>query len=224
MRLIEAQPTGRRTANAHFNSRNPLDLVVTIAMARDTVPSPKAKYIDTAHVQLAFRHLRLNRIHSHIQAAAEAGVGAAERGRFWPFDDALFARTSSLDSAALAEITATLGAGPFSECMRSGVGARQLAEDGELVVKLQVHGTTSLLFRTGTGKRERRRAVRDVISPYLPKIGVPNGWTSVWSPELLTPERSGRAYRVPARLSAHGSTGGRVRAVDLHYVQASVCR
>ncbi len=48
-----------------------------------------------------FRHFPLTKIHQHSHKAAEAAVGAAQEGKFWPMHNLLFANRRHLGTTSL---------------------------------------------------------------------------------------------------------------------------
>jgi protein-disulfide isomerase len=53
-------------------------------------------------VQLVYRHFPLTNVHPYAEPAAELAEAAAQRGRFWPMHDWLFAHQDRLDPPHLA--------------------------------------------------------------------------------------------------------------------------
>jgi protein-disulfide isomerase len=79
-----------------------------------------AKY--NGQVSLSYRDYPLREIHPQAQLAAEASRCAGEQGKFWEYHDALFANSSKLDKASLAEHARSLklDGARFDACLASG--------------------------------------------------------------------------------------------------------
>jgi protein-disulfide isomerase len=56
-----------------------------------------------------FRHFPLTRIHQHSMKAAEASLGAAQEGKFWPMHNMLFAHRRRLGAISLREYAKDCG-------------------------------------------------------------------------------------------------------------------
>src|ERR1700694_5095184 len=54
-----------------------------------------------AELKFNFRHFPLTRIHQRAHKAAEAAVGAAQDGKFWPMHNLLFANRRHLGTTSL---------------------------------------------------------------------------------------------------------------------------
>ena len=60
-------------------------------------------------VQFNFRHFPLTRIHQRAHKAAEASVGAAQEGKFWPMHNLLFEHRRRLGTISLKEYAKEAG-------------------------------------------------------------------------------------------------------------------
>ncbi|HMO33182.1 MAG TPA: thioredoxin domain-containing protein [Lacibacter sp.] len=60
-------------------------------------------------VQFNFRHFPLTRIHQRAHKAAEASVGAAQEGKFWPMHNLLFQHRRRLGTISLKEYAKEVG-------------------------------------------------------------------------------------------------------------------
>ena len=100
-----------------------------------------AKY--SGRVNLAYRDFPLAQIHPQASTAAEASRCAGEQGKFWEYHDLLFANTSKLDAASLADYARRVGLDPkqFDSCLASGKFKAQVEEDLEQGMKAGVSGT-----------------------------------------------------------------------------------
>lgn len=127
--------------------------------ARETLPALKAQYIDTGHVQLAFRHLPLP-MHPRAKAAAGAAVCAGQQGKFFEFHDAMFRDGAKLEEADLdAHATAAgLTRPSFDECRSSATTAATVDADAALAARLRLTGTPAFLIglRTADGQVDVR--------------------------------------------------------------------
>lgn len=75
----------------------------------DTLPTIRREYVDSGRVQMAFRHMPLDRIHKFAQRAAEAAACADDQRKFWPMHDSLFGRPEQLDDPAILARVPDLG-------------------------------------------------------------------------------------------------------------------
>ncbi len=97
--------------------RGPDDALVTIVVWGDfqcpycATMAPLLEQVRREHdaeVRIVYRHLAMPG-HREAQLAAEAGVAAAEQGKFWAFHDLLFARPGGLARADLERIAGAAG-------------------------------------------------------------------------------------------------------------------
>jgi protein-disulfide isomerase len=96
------------------NKKAPVKLVMygdyedeACAKANDVVNVLLEKYGE--EIQFNFRHFPLTRVHQFAQKAAEASVGAAQEGKFWPMHNALFAHRRRLGTISLKEYAKDVG-------------------------------------------------------------------------------------------------------------------
>lgn len=75
--------------------------------ANDIVNQLLKKYEGT--LQFNFRHFPLTRVHQRAQKAAEASVGAAQEGKFWPMHNLLFQQRRRLGTISLREYAKEVG-------------------------------------------------------------------------------------------------------------------
>src|SRR5579884_1518850 len=82
-------------------------------------------------VRYVWRHLPLNDVHPHAQAAGEASEAAAKQGRFWELYDVLLANQDALERDDLLRYARELGLDPvrFAADLERHVGAARIAED-----------------------------------------------------------------------------------------------
>ena len=75
--------------------------------ANEVVNQVLEKY--EGQVQFNFRHFPLTRIHQRAHKAAEASVGAAQEGKFWPMHNLLFEHRRRLGTISLKEYAKEAG-------------------------------------------------------------------------------------------------------------------
>ena len=98
---------------------------------------------DFGDVRYVWRHLPLNDVHPHAQAAAEAAEAAAEQGAFWEMHDLLFDHQDALRPADLVGYAGDLDLDTerFAEDLRKHSGAPRVAEDVDGADLSTVSGT-----------------------------------------------------------------------------------
>lgn len=69
------------------------------AKVNEVVKKLLAQYND--QVKFNFRHFPLTRVNQHAHKAAEAAVGAAQEGKFWPMHNLLFTNRRNLGTVSL---------------------------------------------------------------------------------------------------------------------------
>ena len=135
-------------------SDGPPDALVTIVEFADfqcpycgreaeTLRTVRKMYRDS--VRVVYRHFPLP-IHPDAPKAAEAGVCAAEQGKFWPFATTLFAHQKQLgvDDLKKHADTARLDVEKFSSCLDSGRSVATWKRDHAAGEALGVSGTPAL--------------------------------------------------------------------------------
>ena len=113
-------------------------------------------------------------MHSHAQKAAEAGLCAAEQGKFWPYHDRLMAQTPpQLEVPQLKVLAASLklDTARFDQCLDSGKEAATVGHDVEQGKSLGVEGTPSFFvngyFLSGAGQYD---TLRDLVERQLAPV------------------------------------------------------
>lgn len=113
-------------------------------------------------------------MHSHAEKAAEAGLCAAEQGKFWPYHDKLMAETPpQLQVPQLKTLAATLklDTARFDQCLDSGKEAAAVSHDLEQGKSLGVEGTPSFFingyFLSGAVQYDR---LRDLVEQQLAPV------------------------------------------------------
>jgi Na+/H+ antiporter NhaA len=98
---------------------------------------------DFGDVRYVWRHLPLNDVHPHAQAAAEAAEAAAAQGAFWPMYDLLLTRQGALTRTDLLAYAAELGldVARFGDDLERHAGAARVAEDVDGADLSSVTGT-----------------------------------------------------------------------------------
>jgi protein-disulfide isomerase len=93
-------------------------------------------------VRVFFRHNPLP-FHPNAPLAAEAGVAAAEQGKFWEMHDKMFANQQNIGRADLDKYAAEIGldAGKFKQALDSGAGKAKVQEDLKVAQQIGVQGT-----------------------------------------------------------------------------------
>jgi protein-disulfide isomerase len=76
--------------------------------ARETFPQIKKEYIDIGKVKAVFKNFPLPG-HTYAQKAAEAGECANEQGKFWEYQEKLFANQNALSITDLKKYAQELG-------------------------------------------------------------------------------------------------------------------
>jgi len=115
-KLVMAPP--RQSVEATKLARGPADARVTLITFSDyqcpycirsekTLAQVLAKY--PKDVRLVLRHFPIDQIHPFARPAAEAAMCADEQGKFWEFNDALFALEGRIDETSFPAIGEKLG-------------------------------------------------------------------------------------------------------------------
>jgi len=98
---------------------------------------------DFGDVRYVWRHLPLNDVHPHAQAAAEAAEAAARQGAFWEMHDLLLDHQGALTARDLLGYARSLGLDmeKFIADVRRHAGAARVAEDVDSADLSGVSGT-----------------------------------------------------------------------------------
>jgi protein-disulfide isomerase len=93
-------------------------------------------------VRVFFRHNPLP-FHPNAPLAAEAGVAAAEQGKFWEMHDKMFANQQNIGRADLDKYAAEIGldTAKFKQALDSGAGKAKVQEDLKAAQQIGVQGT-----------------------------------------------------------------------------------
>jgi protein-disulfide isomerase len=108
----------------------------------DTYPQLKTDYIDTGKVKLVFRNFPLS-FHENAQNAAEAAECANEQGKFWAYNENLFAKNTALTVTNLKQYAKDLGLDTtkFDQCLDSGKMKSVVQKDVTDATSYGVSGT-----------------------------------------------------------------------------------
>jgi protein-disulfide isomerase len=131
--------------------------------ATNTWPDIQRSYISTGDLQVIFRHLPLEAIHSLAFGAAEAAECAGRQGMFWQMHDQLFANQEELDKASLRKHAEQLrlNTPQFSRCLDGEARGRIMADAAE-ATRLGVSSTPRFLI--GLRDADNRLKVPRVIA------------------------------------------------------------
>jgi predicted DsbA family dithiol-disulfide isomerase len=110
--------------------------------ARETFPQIEQQYIETGKVKYVFRNFPLS-FHENAEKAAEAGVCAADQGKFWEYHETLFNNQDALAVDNLKQYAADLGldTAKFDQCLDSGAMADKVQSDIDAGTGYGVSGT-----------------------------------------------------------------------------------
>jgi protein-disulfide isomerase len=113
--------------------------------AEDTVAQVLTKYGD--RVKLVWRDYPIDKLHPQARKAHEAARCAAEQGKFWPYQKALFAGPARQPDQlpAVAQETG-LDVASFKECVASGKHQATVQKDVEEGRRLEVNGTPTFFI------------------------------------------------------------------------------
>lgn len=119
-----------------------------------------AKY--PGQVRLVFRHFPL-KFHENANGAAKAAVAAAEQGKFWEYNDLLFADQKALSPASYLDYAERLKLNTkrFASAQESDKTQKRIDADIELGKSVSVQGTPTLFVN---GKRSRNAADLEALS------------------------------------------------------------
>ena len=129
--------------------------------ARETLPALEKTFVATGDVQIAFRHLPLQR-HSLARKAAEAAQCAGRQGKFWELHDYMFVERDHLKPEAFLDAARTLGLRreTFEACL-AGQATAEVERDMAEAAKLGITGTPS--FVIGVIDSDKRLLAKKMI-------------------------------------------------------------
>ncbi len=104
-------------------------------------------------VTLVYKHLPLTRIHDQALGAAQAAWAAGQQGKFWEFQEALFANQKDLNGVFYKKIAAQLGLdmARFDRDRISPAAAQAIAQDVKMAEELAINGTPTFVMGSPTG-------------------------------------------------------------------------
>jgi protein-disulfide isomerase len=136
--------------------RGPVDAPVTLLEYGDfecpfcgrAEPVIRELLRDFGDLRYVWRHLPLNDVHIHTQAAAEASEAAANQGAFWPMYEALLMHQGALEEADLLAYAEELGLDVerFEDDLMRHTTASRIAEDVDSADLSGVSGTPSFFI------------------------------------------------------------------------------
>jgi protein-disulfide isomerase len=124
------------------------------------LPRLKSEYIDTGKVKLFFRDLPLT-MHPQAMPAAVAARCAAQQGKFWPMNEALFAQQSELGPALYTRLAGSLALNGerFKQCLDDPETQQRVRRDAREAAGYEVSATPSFLLGRYDGARIEIRSV-----------------------------------------------------------------
>lgn len=112
------------------------------------LPSVEAKYVKTGLVELAFRHLPLEVIHTSAVGAAVASECAGEQQSFWEMHDAIFLNQRQLDRISFERRAMRLGLNlaQYRTCAANPATDARVRQDVERARELNITATPTFLI------------------------------------------------------------------------------
>jgi protein-disulfide isomerase len=150
-------------------SKGPADAAVTVTVFTDfqcPYCARLAPVLDQLvekyprQIKLVFKNYPLNS-HKFARKAAEAALAAESQGRFWEFQEALFAGQSRLDEAKIEEIRANLKLDKraFDARRKAKQVTDQIQKDIHWAGKAGVRGTPAVFIN---GRMQRKRSLENL--------------------------------------------------------------
>jgi len=131
----------------------------------NVLPRLQSEYIDTGKVRLIFRDLPLA-MHRESVPAAIAAHCAAEQGKFWAMNGALFANQRELGAELYERLAQTLNldTGNFSTCVQSPLTGKRVQMGVQEAGRYGLNSTPSfILGRSDKGRVEIHRTARGYV-------------------------------------------------------------
>jgi protein-disulfide isomerase len=131
----------------------------------NVLPRLQSDYIDTGKVRLIFRDLPLA-MHRESVPAAIAAHCAAEQGKFWAMNGALFANQLSLGEELYERLAQTLNldTDKFSTCVRNPLSRKSVQAGAQEAKRYGLNSTPSfILGRSDKGRVEIHRTARGFV-------------------------------------------------------------
>ena len=150
--LTGANTRGSATAKVALIEYSDFECPYCGKFARETLPTIEKEFVDKGSVLFAFRHLPLERIHTHALGAATAAECAAMQGQFWAAHDYLFQHQDRLAKDDVVQAAASLNLDPraLAGCIDAATPARKIKADTESADQLQISGTPAFFLGTIT--------------------------------------------------------------------------
>ena len=129
------------------------------------LPRLQSEYIDTGKVRLVFRDLPLA-MHRESVPAAIAAHCAAEQGKYWAMNEALFANQRALGAELYERLAKTLNldTAKFSSCVQSPLSRKTVQMDAQEAKRYGLNSTPSfILGRSDKGRVEIHRTARGYV-------------------------------------------------------------
>jgi len=129
------------------------------------LPRLQSEYIDTGKVRLIFRDLPLA-MHRESVPAAIAAHCAAEQGKYWAMNEALFANQRALGAELYERLAKTLNldTAKFSSCVQSPLSRKTVQMDAQEAKRYGLNSTPSfILGRSDKGRVEIHRTARGFV-------------------------------------------------------------
>lgn len=124
------------------------------------LPRLKSDYIDTGKVKLFFRDLPLT-MHPQALPAAVAARCAAQQGKFWPMNEALYAQQSELGPALYTRLAASLelNGERFKRCFDDPATSQLVRRDAHEASGYGISATPTFMLGRYDGARVEIRSV-----------------------------------------------------------------
>jgi len=99
-------------------------------------------------IRFVYRDFPLTTIHQHAQKAAEATECADDQGKFWEYQDLVFANQSALDVDSLKSYAAQLDldTATFNDCLDTGEQTAEVDKDSQDAQSYGVTGTPAFFI------------------------------------------------------------------------------
>jgi protein-disulfide isomerase len=104
-------------------------------------------------VTFVYKHMPLTGIHDQALSSAQAAWAAGRQGKFWEFQEALFANQKNLNGVFYQKTAAQLGLdlARFDADRVSPAAAQAIAQDVKMAGDLAINGTPTFVMGTPTG-------------------------------------------------------------------------
>ena len=114
----------------------------------ETEPQIIKNYVETGKVRFVYKHFPLDSIHPQATPAALASECAGEQGKFWEYNDKIFANTQSLNTANYRLWAKDLGLneGMFNTCLDTQKYLDRVKSDMQEGLAAGVRGTPGFLL------------------------------------------------------------------------------